>query len=183
MTSHASITINLNENNHQNNGNGVAGFSPIRRSPMAKVLEGYIGEIPEDVLAKIQWTFANWRNSSGCIGESTMDFCQLVKFQKMYWRKYNGLLPIGEIPEDVLAKVQWTFANWRNSRGCIGESTVNFRQLAKLQGMYWRKYGGLSPTGETPRDVLAKVWWTFTNDESSVGESLIDEIPEPLETS
>ena len=64
---------------------------------------------------------------------------------QIYWRKSTVLSPIGETPEDVLAKVQlakvqWTFANWRNPLG-----------------MYWRKYSGLSPTGETPRDVLAKV--------------------------
>ena len=59
----------------------------------------------------------------------------------LYWRKYSGLSPIGEIPGDVLAKVQRTFVNWRNSRGCIGESTVDFRQLAKLHGMYWRNSG------------------------------------------
>ena len=56
-----------------------------------------------------------------------------------HWRKYSGL------------------ANWRNFRGCIIESTVDFCQLAKLQEMYWRKYSGFLPTGETPRDVLAKV--------------------------
>ena len=35
----------------------------------------------------------------------------------VYWRKYGGLSPIGEIPGDVLAKVQWTFANWRKGDG------------------------------------------------------------------
>ncbi len=29
----------------------------------------------------------------------------------VYWRKFTILLPIVEIPEDALAKVQWTFAN------------------------------------------------------------------------
>jgi hypothetical protein len=46
-------------------------------------------------------------------------------------------------------------------RGCIGESTVDFRQLAKFQEIYWRKYSGLSPIGETPGGVLAKVRWTL----------------------
>jgi len=68
----------------------VAGCSPIRHSPMAKV-------------------------------------------QGVYWRKYGGLSPIGEIPGNVLAKVQCTFANWRNSRGCVGENTVDFHQLAKVR--------------------------------------------------
>ena len=68
-------------------------------------------------LLKVHKTFAT--------GESTVDFRQLAKFRRMYWRKYSGLSPIGEISEDVLAKVQWTFANgerpigesanWRNS--------------------------------------------------------------------
>jgi hypothetical protein len=44
----------------------------------------------------------------------------------VYWRKYSGLSPIGEFPEDVLAKVQETFANWRNSRVYVGESKVDF---------------------------------------------------------
>jgi hypothetical protein len=49
----------------------------------------------------------------------------------VYWRKYSGLSPIGEIPGGALAKLQWTFANWRNSRGCVGESTVDFRELSR----------------------------------------------------
>jgi hypothetical protein len=47
----------------------------------------------------------------GYIGESTVDFRQLAKFQGVHWRNYNGLSPIGEIPGGVLAKVQWTFAS------------------------------------------------------------------------
>ena len=43
------------------------------------------------------WTFAN--------GESP----------KVHWRKYSGLSPIGESLGCVLAKVQWTLANWRKS--------------------------------------------------------------------
>jgi len=54
---------------------------------------------------------------------------------------------------------------------------VDFRQLAKLQRLYWRKYGGLSPIGEVPGGVLAKVQWTFAIGESPIGESLIGEIP------
>ena len=57
----------------------------------------------------------------------------MAKVLEVYWRKYGGIAPIGEIPGDVLAKVQWTFANWRNSRECVGESTVDFRQLAKVR--------------------------------------------------
>ena len=101
-----------------------------------------------------------------------MDFRQLAKVQRTLanWRK----------SQDILAKVQWTLANWRKSRGYIGESTVDsaigestgyigestvdFRQLAKVHGMYWRKYSGLSPIGESP----------------VIGESLIGEIREPL---
>ena len=41
---------------------------------------------------------------------------------RVYWRNSRGC--IGEIPGDVLAKVQWTFANWRNCKGCIGESSI-----------------------------------------------------------
>ncbi|CAF4861738.1 unnamed protein product, partial [Rotaria socialis] len=51
----------------------------------------------------------------------------------MCWRKYSGLLPIGEVPPNVLAKVQWTFANWRSSTECVGESKVDVRQLAKVR--------------------------------------------------
>ena len=97
--------------------NGVAGFSPIRLSPI--------------------------RHSP------------TAKVLGVYWRKYDGLSPIGEIPGDVLAKVRWTFANWRNSRGCVGESTVDFRQLAKFQRMCWRKYSGLSSIGESEMDYLS----------------------------
>ncbi len=49
--------------------------------------------------------------------------------------------------------------------------------MAKFLGVYWRKYGGLSPIGEIPGGVLAKVRWTFAIGESPIGESLIGEIP------
>jgi hypothetical protein len=51
--------------------------------------------------------------------------------------------------------------------------------LAKFQELYRRKYSGLSPIGETPGDILAKVQWTFAIGESHIGENLIGEIPEP----
>ncbi len=49
--------------------------------------------------------------------------------------------------------------------------------MAKFQVVHWRKYGGLSPIGEIPGGVLAKVRWTFAIGESPIGESLIGEIP------
>ena len=67
----------------------------------------------------------------------------------------NKTFANGESPAGILAKVRWSFANWRNSRKCIGESTVHFRQLAKFQGMCWRKYSGLSPIGESYVDFLS----------------------------
>ncbi|CAM4988956.1 unnamed protein product [Rotaria socialis] len=79
----------------------------------------------------------------------------------------------------TLLKDHCTFANWRNSTECIGESIVDVRQLAKFQRPYWRKYSGLSPIGEAPPNVLVKVQWTFAIGESPIGESLIGEIPEP----
>ena len=57
----------------------------------------------------------------GYIGESTTDFRQLVKLHRMYWRKYSGFSPIGEIPLGVLARVQWIFANGESP---IGESLI-----------------------------------------------------------
>jgi hypothetical protein len=48
----------------------------------------------------------------------------------MCWREYSGHSPIGEIPGCILAKVQWKFANWRNSSEYVGETTVNFRRLS-----------------------------------------------------
>jgi hypothetical protein len=47
---------------------------------------------------------------------------------------------------------------------------VDIRQLAKVQVMSWRKYCGLSPIGESPGGVLAKVMWTFSIGESHIGE-------------
>ncbi len=51
------------------------------------------------------------------------------------------LLPIGHSP---MAKVH----------GCIGESPLNFLQLAKFQGVYWRKYSEFSPLAKV---ILAKI--------------------------
>jgi hypothetical protein len=56
---------------------GVAGCSPIRHLPIAKV--------------------------PGYIGESTADFRQLAKFQEMHWRNYSGPSPIGESEVDYLS--------------------------------------------------------------------------------
>ena len=53
-----------------------------------------------------------------------------------------------------LAKIHMTFANWRMSGGCTGESHVDFRQLASVQGVYWRVSTGLSPLAKV---LLAKV--------------------------
>ena len=54
-----------------------------------------------------------------------MEFRQLAKVMRVYWRKYSGISPIDESHEGILAKVQWNFAigessywrksNWRNS--------------------------------------------------------------------
>ncbi len=68
----------------------MAGRSPIRLSP--------IGHSP---MAKVR----------GYIGESPLYFRQLAKFQWMCWRKNDGLSPIGEIPEDALAKIHCTFTS------------------------------------------------------------------------
>jgi hypothetical protein len=43
--------------------------------------------------------------------------------------------------------------------------------------MHWRKYSGLSPMGESPMNVLAKVQWTLANGRKSnecIGESIVD---------
>jgi hypothetical protein len=45
---------------------------------------------------------------------------------------------IGENPEGILAKFQWISTNWRMYRGYIGESSVDIRQLTKVQGVHWR---------------------------------------------
>jgi len=42
-------------------------------------------------------------------------------------------------------------------RKFIGENTVDSRQLAKVLDVYWRKYSGHSPIGESHKGILAKV--------------------------
>ena len=53
----------------------------------------------------------------------------------------NKTFANGESPGNILAKVQWTFANWRNSRGCIGESTVDFRPIGESEVDYLSCHG------------------------------------------
>ena len=53
-----------------------------------------IGELPAGILAKVHSSFANWRTSSWYIGESSLEFRQLVKFQEVYWRKFTRLFPV-----------------------------------------------------------------------------------------
>jgi hypothetical protein len=43
--------------------------------------------------------------------------------------------------------------------------------------MYWRKFSGFSPIGESAEGILANVWWTFANGESPICEILIGEVP------
>ena len=74
-------------------------------------------------------------------------------------------------------KVHWMFANWRKYTGYIGESSLVIRQLAKVQVVYWRKFTGSSPIGESTGGVLAKVYWSFANGESPFCESPIGEVP------
>ncbi len=55
-----------------------------------------------------------------------------------------------------------TFANyWRKSRGYIGECPPDFRQLANVLGVYWRKSSGDS-------SILVKFKWTFANTSGSI---------------
>ncbi len=61
---------------------------------------------------------------------------KLAKVHCTFANWQNSRSCIGESPGGVLAKVRCTFANWRNSRGRVGESTVDFRHWRKL---YWRK--------------------------------------------
>ena len=74
---------------------GGSGTSPLRFSPI-------IGENLEHVLAKVQWSFANWRIPSGYAGECLLNFHQLATFQRIYWRM---------------------------SREYIGKSRINFYRL------------------------------------------------------
>ena len=55
-------------------------------------------------------------------------------------------------------KVQWTFVNWRKFREHTGESLADIRQLAKVQGVYRRKFSGRSPMAklQTAKFLLAK---------------------------
>jgi hypothetical protein len=53
------------------------------------------------LLTKVQWIFANWRNYRGYIGESALDFRQLVKFYRVYWKKSTELSPLTKV---LLAK-------------------------------------------------------------------------------
>ena len=75
--------------------------------------------------------------------QSSMDIRQLAKVQRAHWRKFSRHSSIGESPGGVLAKVQWTFVNWRKCRGCIGESSVDARQWrnSRLRNSYWRSSG------------------------------------------
>ncbi len=43
--------------------------------------------------------------------------------------------------------------------------------------MYWRKFSGFSPIGESAEGLLANVWWMFANGESPICEILIGEVP------
>ena len=88
----------------------------------------------------------------------------------------------------LLARVHENCHKILKYSGGIVANELDFRQLTNVLGMYWRKSSGLSPIGECPRGVLAKVKWTLANwrvswgctGESPLGESHIGEDPGSL---
>lgn len=58
------------------------------------------------------------------------------------WLSPTGHSPMAKVPE------------------CIGKSTMEARQLAKVQRMYWQKCDGLLPIGESPPHFH---WLSWTN--------------------
>ena len=70
-------------------------------------------------------TFANWTLANG-------------ESQENIRRKYSGHSPIGESIEYELAKVQWTLTNWPNSSDVLAEMQWAF---ANCHGMVWVYHG------------------------------------------
>jgi hypothetical protein len=102
-----------------------------------------------------------------CIGESIVNFHQLAKVQWAFVnsQKFNEiLLFLTEEYECIVDSHQLA-----KVRRCIDESKRDSRQLAKVLDVYRQKYSGLSPIGETPRRMLAKVKWTLANWRNSLG--------------
>jgi hypothetical protein len=115
----------------------VTGTSPISLSQMAKVL--------------------------GYTGESLRYFHQLAKFQtgvklagpnQLVRVRVRVRVRVNSIAVRLARPASFTLVN---SRVCIGESTRDSRQLPKFHRMYWRKYSRLSPIGEIPRGISAKI--------------------------
>ncbi|CAF3726610.1 unnamed protein product [Rotaria sp. Silwood1] len=63
----------------------------------------------------------------------------IISSQVRIWLPEDRQFELSPIGHSPMAKVQ----------GCVGEGTVDFRQLTKFQGMYWRKYSGHSPIDES----------------------------------
>ncbi len=64
-------------------------------------------------------------------------------------------------------------------------SPIRHSPTAKVPGVYWRKYGGLSPIGEIPRGVLAKfhrVYWRKYSGLSSLAKILLAKFRNPAVT-
>jgi hypothetical protein len=92
----------------------------------------------------------------------------LARVQKVYWREYTGCSPIGESSWGTLAKVQWTFANWRLFRGYIGESLMDVRQWRKssLRKSYWRTSGNPKYVHVLKIDIdIFKLSWNSTRND------------------
>jgi hypothetical protein len=81
-----------------------------------------------DNLFYLKFSYTRWSSSSK------------YYYQKMWHRKMG----FPNFANKTFAN--WTFANWRKSARCIGESTVDSRQLAKVSCTFasWQKYDGLS---------------------------------------
>ncbi len=100
-----------------------------------------IGEIPKDTLAKVRWTFAgcdgpiftrntyesksqsNWRNSSRSVGERTVDFRQLAKFQSSLGDSLNGEM---RNPQQKLL-CYYVRYDFQDTTSDVSSSTILFR--------------------------------------------------------
>ena len=57
------------------------------------------------------------------------------------------------------------------------QSSMDIRQLAKVQRAHWRKFSRHSSIGESAGGVLAKVQWTLANGETPDCEIPTGEVP------
>jgi hypothetical protein len=122
--------------------------------------------------------FANktFANRTFANGESTVDIRQLAKVVGVYCCQCSGLFRIVTSEYKCRLHVACVELGCQDASYWFPLPTKSI-EILLAHKLYWRKYSGHSPIGESHKGIFAKLQWTFANWRKSweyIGESTVD---------